>query len=312
MIDILGWMKSCSVPTAPTDGQNAATWHQLQAVSQLAAKIVNDFQNPGQGDRLLSVVDPDARRGKHGDFFDGFLVDVMMDADSQLITTMDVIAANGEEAKDTIGLIRMEHEAHGNQIEQVSLDGIGFHGETLRTLEAPDGLSVDVMTPPRVFNTTAGFSSDEFQLSEDGLHMICPAGKTSGRASRRKDKPNNTFYTFSGTLCATCALLNLCHPGMKAESRTGRRVSKNDYDAEYARAREKATTPRYQAVRREHPAIERKLNEIVRHQAGRRALFWGQAKVRMQELMICFTVNVKRMVRLLNGQRDALRAVAMQ
>ena len=88
-------------------------------------------------------------------------------------------------------------------------------------------------------------------------------------------------------------------------------MSKNDYDAEYARAREKATTARYQSVRREHPAIERKLNEIVRHHGGRRARFWGLAKVRMQELMICFTINVKRMVKLLNGRRDALGAVVM-
>ena len=88
-------------------------------------------------------------------------------------------------------------------------------------------------------------------------------------------------------------------------------MSKNDYDAEYARAQEKATTARYQPVRREHPAIERKLNEIVRHHGGRRARFWGLAKVRMQELMICFTINVKRMVKLLNGRRDALGAVVM-
>ena len=108
------------------------------------------------------------------------------------------------------------------------------------------------------------------------------------------------------------ALSNLCHPEMKPPSRTGRRVSKIDYDPEYARAREKATTARYQMVWREPPGIERKLNEIVRHHGGRWARFWGLAKVRMQELMICFTVNVKRMVRILNGQRDALRAVIMQ
>jgi len=79
-------------------------------------------------------------------------------------------------------------------------------------------------------------------------------------------------------------------------------VTKNEYEAEYERARQKATTPQYAAVRREHPAIERKLNEIVRHHHGRKAKDWGQAKIRMQQMMTCFAVNVKRMCRLLREE----------
>jgi hypothetical protein len=73
----------------------------------------------------------------------------------------------------------------------------------------------------------------------------------------------------------------------------------NDYAAEYAPARQKAQTPLYHQVRREHPAIERKLAEIVRQHDGRRARYRSRARSRIQYLLTGLVVNVKRMVRLL-------------
>ena len=78
----------------------------------------------------------------------------------------------------------------------------------------------------------------------------------------------------------------------------GRSVQKNDYQAEYDRARAKAATDEYKAVRREHPAIERKLNELANHHQGRRARYWTRAKVAAQQFMIAFTANAKRMTKL--------------
>ncbi len=307
VIDMLDWIGE---QKPPQEGDKNPIWKNLQALAKLSQKIVGDTIHPGQGDRTLSIVDPDARRGKHGTYFDGYLVDVMMDADSQLITEVEVLPANGEEAMDTVHLVAMEQETHSNQIEQVSIDGIGFHGEMLRFLEAPDGLAVSVFTPTYDFVGNGGLSSSEFDLSEDGSHVTCPAGQTSRHAATKKDKPNSTFFDFSGAVCAACKLLSICHPTMKPGSRTGRRVTKNDYEVEYEKARQKSTTAAYESVRREHPAIERKLNEIVRHHRGRRANYWGQSKVMVQQLMTCFTVNVKRMTRLLKAESCALSITA--
>ena len=75
---------------------------------------------------------------------------------------------------------------------------------------------------------------------------------------------------------------------------------KNDYEAEYRAAQAKAQTPEYAQARREHPGIERKLAEIIRRHGGRRARYWGQARVLLQQLITGFVVNIKRMVKLLN------------
>lgn len=301
--DILTWMLEQPDPSQESNCQES--WKRFIQVRALAQKIVSDCLNPGQGDRTLSVVDSDARRGMHGEFYDGYLVDVLMDADSQLITQLEVLPANGAEAQDAVHLIEREQQAHGNKIEQLSLDGAGFNGPMLRALEGPGGMEVDVITPPRDFGNEEGFASTEFALTSDGEHVTCPAGHTSNKGFQDATKPNRTTFDFAAKKCWGCPLLAQCNPKMKETSRRGRRVNKNEYEEEYKRARQKSKTEQYQQVRREHPAIERKLGEVARHGRGRCARYCGLAKVKIQQLMTCFTVNVKRLAKLLAVERCA-------
>lgn len=296
--DILHWI--CRQEEPP--GSDDPHWKRLQAVRELAEKITDDVLHPGKGHRTLSVVDPDARRGKHGDFFDGYLIDVMMDADSEIVTEIEVLPADGDEAQDTVHLVEMEQETHGNQIEQLSIDGIGFNGEMLRNLEGPEGLGVDVITVPRDFNSGGGYPASMFELSEDGKSVTCPANRRS--SYRNGHTRNGTTFQFKKEECAGCQLLAACNPKMigNRKRQFGRSVTKNEYAAEYERAREKAKTPEYAEVRRRHPAIERKINDIARHQKGRFARYWGRPKVAAQEYMTGFAVNIKRIIRLLAGE----------
>lgn len=306
--DILAWITE---QNKPDDQTKSKAWQKLQEVRQLAEKILSDLAHPESGDKTLSVVDPDARRGKHGQYYDGYLLDVMMDADSELITALEVLPANGDEARDTIDLIEAEEQAYGNDIERLSIDGIGFNGEVLRTLTDGDGLDVEVFTPPRDFTTAEGFDSSQFELIDNGERVRCPTGEVSGKAGYKKDKPNTTFYIFTHRKCAGCPLLEACCPNFNPAGRAGRRVSKNEYEAEYAAARKVAQSEEYAAVRRRHPAIERKLNEMVRHHHSRRAIYRGRGRVRIQQLMISFATNIKRMVKLLRLRYGATPRVAL-
>jgi transposase len=162
--DLLEWMHGVPEPPqtgkAAEDRQAASRWAQLQSTISLAEKILADAADPSSGDKVRSVVDPDVRRGKHGEFFDGYLLDVMMDADSELITSLEVLPANGDEAANAVALIEQEEQAHGNDIEQLSIDGIGFNGEVLHQLEDPDTFAVDVYTPPQSFHFPQRFSRE--------------------------------------------------------------------------------------------------------------------------------------------------------
>lgn len=134
-----------------------------------------------------------------------------------------------------------------------------------------------------------------------GTRVRCPGGKLSGLGATRADNPNTTFFAFSKKACQGCPLQSQCNPRMTPQSRVGRRVAKNRYEADYERARAKVATAVYQETRKRHPVIERKLGELLRHHGGRRARYWGTAKVKVQQLMTAMAVNIKRLVRLLNA-----------
>jgi transposase len=306
VLDILHWIDQLSVPE---EDQNDPSWSSLHRVAALARKITGDCQNPTAGHRTLSVVDPDARRGRHGEFYNGFLLDMLVDADSEIITQLGVIDSGADEARHAIDLIAKEQEAHGNDVQQISIDGIGFNGEVIAKLEDPAGpAAVDVITVPRDFNSQEGFSSASFERSDDGLKVICPAGQQSG-LGHRNSKGNATQFAFAKATCAGCPLLTACLPKFSETSKKGRQVIKNDYEAQYESIRRKSQTAAYQEVRRRHPTIERKLGEVVRHGGGRRAKYWGRAKVHIQELMTGFVVNTRRIVKLLDARRCAVPAI---
>ena len=89
--------------------------------------MLSDREDPKGRDLLLSVVDPDARKGQRQGFFEGYLLDISMDADSELITSLN-------------GLIEKEERAHQNDINEVSIDGIGWREEMLHTLDDPNAM----------------------------------------------------------------------------------------------------------------------------------------------------------------------------
>lgn len=275
-------------------------WQKVEDLCQLASKILGDTLQKGKGDRTLSVVDPEARRSKHGGWYDGYSMDLMMDADSELITAVDVLVAGGDEAQSALNLVKTEQQAQGNHVEAVSIDGVGFNGPMLREFEDPEGLAVTVYTPPRKPSDANVLSVAEFQLSETGDHVTCPAGHQS--STRQRDKARHrSYFQFARKTCEGCPLMSQCQPVLGKGVYGGRGVTKNDYEAEHQRMRARAKTEQYAAVRSEHPAVERKLNEVVNHHDARHAKYWGHDKVKKQALMTCMAVDLKRMLRLRRG-----------
>jgi len=295
---LLAWADE--VPRQEIFGQQSQTAQErLRSALALAHKVLADREDPQAQDKVLSVHDADARCGKHGDFYNGYLVDVALDADSQIITAVNVLPANGDEGGDAAQLIRQEEQAHGNAVDAVSIDGAGFRGPVLRELTDPKGLNLEVFTPPSEVPPSKGFPSERFTLKV--IELTCPAGETT---RQRERNPNDTGwkYRFSRKQCGGCRLRGECLSNPEAKQRT---VIKNDYEAEYTAAKAKTQTQEYARVRREHPAIERKLAELVRRHDLRHARYRGRLKVLFQSLLTVLVVNMKRIVRLLSAPCEA-------
>jgi IS5 family transposase len=289
----------------PRSSSPPAKRERLERVLNVVDKLLDDQAHPQAGDRLASASDPDARLGKHGEFFLGYLLDLAMDADSELITAVNVLPGNGAEAADAVSLIQQEEQAQGNDVEELSLDGAGYNGPVLRELTDPAGLNLKVTVPPPQTPERKTFGPERFELRvlDDGAaEVTCPHGQNT-RQRERTEKDTGYQYVFSAAQCGACPLRVQClqHPA----SGNGRTVIKNDYDAEYQKVRAHAGTPEYTQTRRVHAKVERKLGEVTRHHQARRVCFRGQAKVQCQAFLIALVVNVKRMVKLLNPTTEA-------
>lgn len=290
--EVLFWADKVDQPENP---KNNRAWQTFLVQRDLAHKIFEEREHPNAGDRTISTTDTDARRGRHGEWYEGYMVDIMMDPDSEFITSINVLPASGDEAADTVQLLRHENAAHGNKVEAVSIDGVGFNGPLLRELEDPDGLNIDTYVPVPKESKSGLFRPQDFEEDADGKVVTCPAKQTSKTRYHDRQK-QTTKYRFAAEVCRTCLLLAQCMEN--APARYGRTVCKTDYQPEHDRARQKATTPQYAAVRTEHPAVERKLGEMMNRHGGRHARYRGRWKVLIQELMVATATNVKRLVRL--------------
>lgn len=295
---IVTWADEVVAGLGPGPVAGEAARQRLATALAVAHHVLADQDDPDKGDRVRSVSDPDARRGKHGAYYDGYALDISMDEASELITAVDILPANGDEAADAAALLTAEAAAHGNKVQALSLDGIGFRGDVLRKLSDPKGLAVTVYVPVWDWYSKerGGFQPTDFVLNAERTVLRCPGGQETARRNRHT-AGNGWSFHFCRPQCAACPLLPQCMP--RLPKRDGRQVLKNDYEAEYLAARERAQSPEYAAVRSQHPKVERKLAEIVRYHGGRRARYRGQWRTQVQYLLTALVVNIKRMVRLL-------------
>lgn len=266
----------------------------LEEALPLARKVLDDRADPDGKHHLRSLHDPDARSAKHGRFYVGYLVDLSLDADSHIITAMNVLAAGANEGADAETLLRQEEQAHGNDVEAMSMDSAGYQGRVLHALTDPAGVNVEVFTPPRKPVSQHKIQPEEFTLSPDKETLSCPAGQTT---SARRYHDDGWHFRFDRATCAACPLKPRCVP--KLPQTTGRTVFKTDYEEDFRAARAKAQTPEYAQVRREHPAIERKIGELVCRHGARQARYRRTTRVLLQQLLTGFVVNIKRVVKLL-------------
>lgn len=294
--DILAWTDELE---PPADADANPTWLALTAARDVARKTLAGHDAPNAPDKLRSVSDPDARRGRHGEFYDGYMVDVMIDADSEFVTAVNVLPASGNESADALVLVEQETSAHGNTVAAISIDGAGFDGPVLRELEDTHG--IDAFVPPKQTTPANRFGPEDFEVSEDGSHVRCPAGRQS-KYRQREEAKQGTSYRFDKAECDACPLLAKC---IGQPQKHGRTVRISDYAPEHARVRERAKTAEYASVKREHPAVERRLGHLMNRYGGRRARYRGLIRVKSQQLMGAITHNFDRLIRLLDFRAES-------
>jgi hypothetical protein len=257
-------------------------------------------------DRVISVVDPQARHGHKtsAHSFDGFKGHVAIDPDSEIITATVVSSGNVGDASVAEELITDLFEGDGaagddesesgppaSERERATAYGDAAYGTgELQSLLEDLGIDSKLKTQPPV-GKNGLFAKDRFRIDLETDTVTCPAGATV-KIGRLQDKTGVAKF---GERCSTCPLKEQC-----TTSGLGRKVSVGVNEAALARARAEQTDPKWRAdYRATRPKVERKLGHLMRRRhGGRRARVRGTLRIAADFSLLSAAANLARLAKL--------------
>jgi IS5 family transposase len=248
----------------------------------------------GQTDRPVSFVDPDARWGNKGEDkpFCGYKTHEGMDPDSRMVTAVEVVPGNANEAVRTKELLRKD--SLGVQPGAVIIgDGLYNNATTVQQVQQAGARSCfSGLRAERV--------SDAFGYEGQGDRMICAEGK--GSIGKVRVNQGDLYY-FSMSDCRDCARKQQC---LTAGEREGKAMPRRRVYLSDVRKAKILAGQAGRAWRRQHlkvrGRIEAKFDEQMNRHGLRRARYWGLAKVTVQVLLNVITVNLKRAEKLMRAR----------
>ncbi len=262
-------------------------------------------------DRVISVVDPQARHGRksHHGHFDGYKTHLAVDPDTELVTEVAVSPANVPDATVARELLPELDEAPGREPAPPQAGDDGSDGEpggsdsgitvvadsaygsgATRAVLGEAGARLVVKAPPEQ-NTHGGFPKSAFRIDLSEQTATCPAGVTTTvYVSLAK---GGGRFQFPAEVCASCPLRGDC-----TSSAEGRSVTVGPHEALLAQARAFQATEEFREVYRgKRPTVERVIYRVTRN-GGRKARYRGQEKVEAQQRLKAAAENLVRMFRL--------------
>lgn len=305
---------------AVLDGRALAS-EVTEAAKLLATVVGQDLEPRDTGrfqiarrvapDRVISVVDPEARHGHKtaARGFDGYKGHVAIDPDSEIITATEVSpgnAADGSVAEQLLAdvLPSATNPAWtepapssapvepANEASLVEVFGDSSYGTTelIEKIEAAGAVAnVKVPSP----SAPAGhFGKAAFEIDLAAQTARCPAGVL---VQIRKHTSDGGGIAMFAPACATCTLRSRC-----TDAQGGRAIRINPKEAllQRSRARQSSTAwkKHYRATR---PKVERKIAHLMqRRHGGRRARVRGSVRIRQDFALLAGAHNLARLAKL--------------
>ena len=254
-------------------------------------------------DRVISVVDPQARHGHKTSSrsFDGYKGHIALDPESEIITKTVVTAGNAGDASVAEELIEdllqkndacsIDPEDPISEPPSSSVYGDAAYGtgEFQSQLEA---FHIDSKCKTQPPSTKEGlFAKDRFSIDLKAGTVICPADI---KVRIRRHKGGDGIAKFDPH-CASCSLAEKC-----TTSKIGRNIRIGANEAVLARARNKQANPTWKAdYRATRPKVERKFGHLMRRKhGGRRARVRGLLRVDADFNLLAAAANLARLAKL--------------
>lgn len=266
---------------------------KLCPVLDTLEKIIAD-RNEGAKDRIISMVDTDARTGFKTDKkkIRGYKDHIMIDEESEIITAVKVTPANAEDGDLLIGLVDQFQEHHKIVPSELSADKGYCYGKNFRYLnekEITPHISIKKSSKDKSL-----FSPEDFEFDLENMRVTCPSGQTTDSTLRKKDRPGIDFK-FKTDQCRDCDLRSKCTKSIQRP----RTVYISDYFLEFKKGRDHSRTESYKEASKQRYKIERRHADKVRNHGLRRSRYIGLARTKIHSLMSSIASNIKRMAKLI-------------
>jgi transposase len=242
--------------------------------------------------------DPDARTGhKTADTsFFGFKTHIAM-TEERIITAAVVTSGEKGDGHELPALLEASQE-NGIEVNTIIGDAAYSGKENLELASGQDIKIVAKLNP----SITQGFRKQEntFDYNKDAGMFVCPGGQMATRKARQGKKDDGTnqtdTYYFDVEKCKTCSLNDGCYkPASKTKSYS---VSiKSDKHLEQMKFQQ---TDYFKEKAKHRYKIEAKNSELKNIHGYGRASSYGIDSMQMQGALAIFTVNLKRIFKLLN------------
>jgi hypothetical protein len=287
-----------------------------EAARLLGAVVGQDLEQAGDGsfriarkvaaDRVLSVVDPDARHGHKTSArgFDGYKGHASVDPDSELVMATAATAGNVGDATlapkllaELIDQVQGDPPAasdpdDGPPSPQPAAYGDSAYG-TGPLLASLHAASIDPFVKVQAPVAPKGhFTKEQFHIDLAAGTVTCPAQHTAPILYHPNPRHRHHGQASFDPACANCPLRGQC-----TSAAAGRTITITAYEHQLAAARARQAEPdRAADYRATRPKVERKLAHLVRRRhGGRRVRVRGLAKVAADFSLLAAAVNLARL-----------------
>lgn len=272
--------------------------HELAVYEKVKERL--NYLNEAIEDDLEQLAlskDEDARMGhKAADSsFFGYKTHIAM-SEERIITSAVVTTGEKSDGKELQSLIEKSQNA-GITVEEIIGDTAYSEKGNLEYAKENQIRLISKLNP--IISYGVRKKEEEFQFNKDAGLFVCPAGHMAIRKARQGKKGQNanqvTTYYFDINKCKCCSRREGCYKD-GAKSKTYSVSIKSDIHKDQMIFQE---TEYFKERARERYMIEAKNSEL-KHQHGYNvALSSGLINMQMQGALTIFTVNIKRIIKLL-------------
>jgi transposase len=275
---------------------------RINVAVAILAKVIADRED-GATERIVSVHDPEARKGKKtGRTWDGRKLAVNVTDQSYFIVAALSAPANDNDQEFVLPLLDQEQ----GQLQLVPPELIADKAadfDPLREQIAQRGILAQIpVAPAPNAKGTSLFRSDDFTYDPEQQALTCPAHQVATHPKREKVQSRDGYrFNFSRRVCRACPLNPRCQPQASGTTarHEGRAVTISVHWRTAQAAKQHLQTASFQTAYRRRGRIEPKIWELIYH-GQRRCRYRGDARSQCQLLITVAVVNGKRLTRLID------------